>query len=1308
MSERKLKFIYCTKKNSKGHVSYWRRAEYTWEQLVEFLKKYKTLQWTRQELIEFKEPFELKIEEFNNLIKNKRQIIKDITKGLKEIQDLDDITKAALAIEIKEYENEIKEYESEKESFKLKLIPYSKDQGGFIMCDSKKREDTDENGNLKYYDTQGKRNQDIISRSSLTYDKDDSEVDDIQNIISNLNGYSYFVYNTFNSTPKHPRWRIVVPLLEDVTPDEFTYISKKFAEIIGITDLDNCCHKYGQVMYNPCYPKDIDPVFFEKKGELLDGKTLLVDGWNIQDTKQVKIKPGKVGKIKSQTHPITEKVLDKNFVPKKHPYEIEGIAGDFNRAIVDIHNCIDTYLSSVYTYNGQRYYHEGGTGEAGGIVFDANKPYTQEYNAAQFFTSHHHNSDNVSKLNNANSFELVQYSLFNGDYNKTREWAEKQQIVIDLKTQQCINEFNAYNDKIKQIINESVSNKELPTVKENKNIPMPIKDKNISISIEPLIEKHLLSFIESQQDIVSSPTLTKILNNNYNSCIDFIVTKGDKTLLSITFNTITNEICKIEDNTNLKNKSYLPDAKERYKYQIKTELKKVLTLKMGEMYKLNSHGLPFFFEILKPVTLTVANPGSGKSYEAMKKLIITAIFKTDELDIVFTNGIANVGNLEFKIPEIIKSNLDQIHISPVLYDYLNNFKLKSGEVIDIFLMTSTNVNEHHNACGIISHHTFLELMGHTPFFNNRLLNILNTTTKKINVIIDEYELFVKKHGFIQLNNFTKIISSIDSKDKDVNVLLKNKQLQKTITSNSYIDWINDYNKIDILLLPNLYVKSPLVSKHTDTNENGIKEYKPSLFGEFNLLNVFEQTCQKINELPYDSSEKIVIGDNPSVEKLFYPTSSEQAESIGWTFPFTIRFVNTFSTYKFIENKGFTCNFSHLLEQLKYMTVIETKLQVKFSDEKTIILDYNQIEEFEKKYFKNYPDLMTFRELQTKIHNKTSINHAYKKKLVYKSPCILDGFKNITPYYITGNDIKTNFKKDLTLKYFSQHSIKEITIINAIRTNKIDENIVDDIPLMLKNRPFYSLCVAGYALALKNKIKKGEQLPWVEVNYIDGDVISRPTVLKDPSKPDKTPVCVDICYAMASNLFGCDFKEHLLGVFNINGYPNVSELYQFDEDSNFKPVDINYYMTNLINQIASRICSRSPAIFPDGRKALILIGNTYGVESALTDTLEKLGVKVNSITIPQKLAKDKLKKTISYTIDYLENWFVHNEDHPIEKLFESKKGKTKNKLTDIVKSQILDLVNNNKSMTKKDIYNNLVKSKFDISERSFKNLLAENK
>lgn len=254
-----------------------------------------------------------------------------------------------------------------------------KDVGGFV------------GGHLK----DGQRKKDtVLLRSLLTLDIDEGCIDIVARIQEKLLGLDWAIYSTHSSTPEVPRIRLLMPLKEDVTAEEYVAIARAIAHQIGIDYFDDTTYEPCRLMYLPSCPVDAEYLFQHHEGKWLDGKQLLkdtYDDWHDQ-----------LQWYHSSREEMRQKRPQGSGLKRKDPRECRGITGIFARAHGDIHHVIETYLSRVYTRSQaqtDRYTYTGGSTCNGVVIYDG-----------QFLYSHHSTDPAEGRL--LTGFEAVQLHLF--------------------------------------------------------------------------------------------------------------------------------------------------------------------------------------------------------------------------------------------------------------------------------------------------------------------------------------------------------------------------------------------------------------------------------------------------------------------------------------------------------------------------------------------------------------------------------------------------------------------------------------------------------------------------------------------------------------------------------------------------------------------------------------------------------------------------------------------------------------------------------------------------------------------------------
>lgn len=251
-----------------------------------------------------------------------------------------------------------------------------KDVGGFVGGKLK--------GNLR-------RSEAVESRSLITLDLDNLAYEDDTKIIKTLNslGCAYAVYSTRKHQTTKPRIRVILPLAEDVSADEYEPIARKVAESIGLRYCDPTTFQAVRLMYWPSHSTDSDYVFTYADKPMLDGKAVLNMYADWRDVTTWPEVPD------AQKHHLTLLKQQEN------PLEKEGMVGAFCRRF-NIYQAIDEFLPGVYEPCdiSDRLTFIGGSTTAGAIV----------YQDGLFLYSHHATDPCSQKL--VNAFDLVRLHKF--------------------------------------------------------------------------------------------------------------------------------------------------------------------------------------------------------------------------------------------------------------------------------------------------------------------------------------------------------------------------------------------------------------------------------------------------------------------------------------------------------------------------------------------------------------------------------------------------------------------------------------------------------------------------------------------------------------------------------------------------------------------------------------------------------------------------------------------------------------------------------------------------------------------------------
>ena len=128
----------------------------------------------------------------------------------------------------------------------------------------------------------------VTARQLLTLDLDFPPAEFWDNIIDNLEiDNALAVYSTHKHTKAKPRYRLIMPLDREVTPDEYEAIARKIAEKIGIDYFDDSTFQPTRLMYWPSHSVDVEPFFQYYDAPFLAADSILAEYPDWTDTSRV-------------------------------------------------------------------------------------------------------------------------------------------------------------------------------------------------------------------------------------------------------------------------------------------------------------------------------------------------------------------------------------------------------------------------------------------------------------------------------------------------------------------------------------------------------------------------------------------------------------------------------------------------------------------------------------------------------------------------------------------------------------------------------------------------------------------------------------------------------------------------------------------------------------------------------------------------------------------------------------------------------------------------------------------------------------
>lgn len=226
----------------------------------------------------------------------------------------------------------------------------------------------------------------VVHRQILTLDIDFAHLnlwDDFTMLFDN----AAILHATHKHSEASPRYRLILPLNREVSPDEYVAISRKVAEIIGIELFDNTTFDTNRLMFWSSVPRDVDYYFEYQDGEWLDADKILSMYIDWTDSSLWATSDFKLAEIYDATKKQEDPELKK------------GIIGAFCRTY-GIEEVIEKFLPEIYTptFDGRFTYCKGTTA-SGLIVYDD-----------KFAYSHHGTDPCSGKL--CNVWDLVRIHLF--------------------------------------------------------------------------------------------------------------------------------------------------------------------------------------------------------------------------------------------------------------------------------------------------------------------------------------------------------------------------------------------------------------------------------------------------------------------------------------------------------------------------------------------------------------------------------------------------------------------------------------------------------------------------------------------------------------------------------------------------------------------------------------------------------------------------------------------------------------------------------------------------------------------------------
>jgi predicted P-loop ATPase len=268
----------------------------------------------------------------------------------------------------------------------------------------------------------GKRNpENIVHRQVATLDIDFAHLDFWDDFTLQFD-CAAVIHGTHKHSDLTPRYRLVIPLSREATPDEYVAVSRKIAGLLGIDLFDNTTFETNRLMFWPSNPKDVSYYFKEQKGNFIDVDEVLAMYIDWKDTSLWPTAEKKIREVGEANKKQEDPALKR------------GIVGTFCRTFT-ISGVIEEFLSEQYvaTDDDKRYTYTKGSTAAGLIVYEDTFAY-----------SHHGTDPCGGKTSNA--FDLVRVHLFGHLDGENPNGTQK------AKSYAAMEDFARANKEVKQTL----------------------------------------------------------------------------------------------------------------------------------------------------------------------------------------------------------------------------------------------------------------------------------------------------------------------------------------------------------------------------------------------------------------------------------------------------------------------------------------------------------------------------------------------------------------------------------------------------------------------------------------------------------------------------------------------------------------------------------------------------------------------------------------------------------------------------------------------------------------------------------------
>lgn len=226
----------------------------------------------------------------------------------------------------------------------------------------------------------------VVHRQLITLDLDFAHAD-VWDDFTMMFPNAAVLHATHSHSEENPKYRLIMPIDREVSPDEYVAISRRIAGDLGIEYFDNTGFQPYRLMFWASVSKDVDYYFEFQDGEFVKADDILDSYMDWTDSSLYPM---------SGQHQDDVKKLAKK---QQDPEDKKGIIGAFCRSYT-ITEALETFLNEQYKEAGEnRYTYINGSTAGGLIAYDD-----------KFSYSHHGTDPTSGQL--CNAFDLVRVHLY--------------------------------------------------------------------------------------------------------------------------------------------------------------------------------------------------------------------------------------------------------------------------------------------------------------------------------------------------------------------------------------------------------------------------------------------------------------------------------------------------------------------------------------------------------------------------------------------------------------------------------------------------------------------------------------------------------------------------------------------------------------------------------------------------------------------------------------------------------------------------------------------------------------------------------